>query len=198
VPVDVLLWDFGDTLVDERWMRRSPAGCPEWEAAWAGVMAELAGRWDVGAIDMGAVFDAMAVRCGMPREDVHAHARWCCEHVDVREHAWRLASERRRPQALVTVNPDLFTELVVPQLGLRDVFDVVVASHQVGSDDKNELCAIALDRLGFDGPRSSALLVDNRLDLIDAWRAVGGAGYLVGDDRNLAEDLRMLLGDARP
>ena len=24
----VLLWDFGDTLVDERWMLRAPATCP--------------------------------------------------------------------------------------------------------------------------------------------------------------------------
>jgi hypothetical protein len=43
VPVDVLLWDFGDTLVDERWMRRSPADRPEWAAGWAEVMADLAG-----------------------------------------------------------------------------------------------------------------------------------------------------------
>ena len=27
MSISVLLWDFGDTLVDERWMRRAPSGC---------------------------------------------------------------------------------------------------------------------------------------------------------------------------
>ncbi len=38
----MLLWDFGQTLVDERWMRRSPIGCATWESSWADVMADLA------------------------------------------------------------------------------------------------------------------------------------------------------------
>jgi len=33
VSAAVLLWDFGDTLVDERWMLRAPASCPGWPSA---------------------------------------------------------------------------------------------------------------------------------------------------------------------
>ena len=51
----VLLWDFGDTLVDERWMRRAPAGVPAWEAAWTSVMDDLADDWNVGAVDSATV-----------------------------------------------------------------------------------------------------------------------------------------------
>jgi hypothetical protein len=38
----VLLWDFGDTLVDERWMVRAPATCPTWPAASSGSPSRLA------------------------------------------------------------------------------------------------------------------------------------------------------------
>jgi hypothetical protein len=53
---DVLLWEFGDTLVDERWMRQCPADCPGWEEASVAVMAELADAWNVGAVRSPEVF----------------------------------------------------------------------------------------------------------------------------------------------
>jgi phosphoglycolate phosphatase-like HAD superfamily hydrolase len=108
-----------------------------------------------------------------------------------------LASERRLPQALVTVNPDLFADFVVPAHGLDDVFDVIVMSFEELTDDKPTLCDIALDRLGFTGPRSDALLIDNRRDLVEAWRDVGGTGYWFQSDQQLRADLpSLLLSDA--
>ena len=124
----VLLWDFGDTLVDERWMRTPPVGCPTWEAAWLEVMAHSADRWNLGAVTSTQIFDALSVRTGMAREQVEAHARRCCEQLVFNETAWRVAKERWLPQALVTVNPDLFTDHVVPVHGLTAVFDVIVVS----------------------------------------------------------------------
>ncbi len=180
----MLLWDFGDTLVDERWMHAAPAGCPGWTAAWHAVMAEHARGWNVGSIGMPEVFEALADRTGLAPSAVASHARSCCERVAFHPAAWSAARERRRPQAIVTVNPDLFAELVVPAHGLDDVFDVLVTSCAEGTDDKVVLCERALERLGFEGPRSEALLIDNRADLVAAWEATGGAGYtFTGDDR---------------
>jgi phosphoglycolate phosphatase-like HAD superfamily hydrolase len=124
---------------------------------------------------------------------VKSHARTCCERLLFNETAWRLASERRLPQALVTVNPDLFADFVVPAHGLDDVFDVIVMSFEELTDDKPTLCDIALDRLGFTGPRSDALLIDNRRDLVEAWRDVGGTGYWFQSDQQLRADLPSLL-----
>lgn len=36
---EVLLWDFGDTLVDERWMLQARDTCTTWAVAWADVMS---------------------------------------------------------------------------------------------------------------------------------------------------------------
>jgi FMN phosphatase YigB (HAD superfamily) len=184
----ILLWDFGDTLVDERWMRRAPDGCSGWEAAWVATMAELADGWNVGEVAAARVYEALATRTGLSADAVARHARACCEQITVHEEAWRVATERRQPQAIVTVNPDLFTDVVVPACALTSVFDVIVASHAEGTDDKVALCEIALDRLGYLGPRSDALLIDNRADLVEAWREAGGAGYWYRDDDEFASD----------
>jgi hypothetical protein len=75
VRTSVLLWDSGDTLADERWMRRAPDGCPTWETAWNAVMVEIADRWDVGRASSSEVFGALASQTGMtPRSGRGARA----------------------------------------------------------------------------------------------------------------------------
>jgi hypothetical protein len=59
---------------------------------------------------------------------------------------------------------------------------------------QTNVCEIALDRRRFDGDRSDALLIDNRLDLIEGWRNVGGAGYWFQSDERFRQDLPRLLG----
>jgi hypothetical protein len=87
------------------------------------------------------------------------------------------------------VNPDLFGDYVIPGFELDGIFDVVVTSFAEGTDDKTELCRVALTRLGFHGPLARALLIDNRADLVDAWQAVGGAGYRFRSDSKFARDV---------
>jgi hypothetical protein len=95
----------------------------------------------------------------------------------------------------VTVNPDLFAEHVVPGYRLDEVFDVIVVSYAERTADKSVLCRVALDRLESRGDCSNALLIDNRRDLVDAWRTVGGAGYWFESDEHFARDVDALLGD---
>lgn len=194
----MLLWDFGDTLVDERWMRRVPDGFPMWEKAWSAVMADMADDWNVGLVHAAEVFDALAHRTGMTPQAVEAHARLCCQRLDVNATAWRVASERRMPQAIVTVNPDLFADYIVGSYGLGAIFDEIVMSFAEGTADKSALCSRALDRLGFRGDRSKALLIDNRRDLVEAWTAAGGAGYWFHGDEAFEHDLPAILGHPWP
>jgi FMN phosphatase YigB (HAD superfamily) len=193
-PPAVLLWDFGDTLVDERWMLRAPDACPTWPAAWSEVMAIHADDWNLGAVRWPEIRSVLADRTGMALEDVDAHARRCCRLLKFNDTAWRVATERLLPQALVTVNPDLFADYVVGEHDLAAVFDVVVMSWAEQTAHKPALCDTALDRLGFSGARSDALLIDNRLDLVKAWRDAGGSGYWFQSDEQFAHDLRQLLG----
>jgi FMN phosphatase YigB (HAD superfamily) len=185
----VLLWDFGDTLVDERWMRRPPELCPAWPEVWVEAMEVHADDWNDGTIGRAEVFASLAERSGMSVADVETHARECCARLEFYRNAWRTATERRFRQALVTVNPDIFEEWLVPEYHLGTTFDAIVISSVERTNDKTELCDIALQRLGSGTRRSDALLIDNRLDLIEAWREAGGLGYWFRDDDQFARDL---------
>lgn len=189
----VLLWDFGDTLVDERWLYRPPESCPAWTEAWTDTMRQHGDGWSDGAIGRAVIFAAVADRTGMALADVERHARECCARLERHETAWRVATEHHASQALVTVNADLFGDWIVPTYGLAAMFDALVISCAERITDKNELCTIALDRLAFDGDRSEALLIDNRLDLVEAWRAHGGAAYWFQSDARFADDVSQLL-----
>jgi hypothetical protein len=61
----MLLWDFGDTLVDERWMRRAPAEFPDWADAWNTVMETCADDWNIGRACERDVFAEMSRRTGL-------------------------------------------------------------------------------------------------------------------------------------
>lgn len=190
----MLLWDFGDTLVDERWMLRPPASCPSWPDAWADVMHSLATDWEVGAITSRDVFSALADRTQLATSTIEAHAETCCSQLILHEAAWTIATERRSPQALVTVNPDLFAEYIVPAYRLTGTFDVIVTSFEERTADKVALCDVAIDRLGLPGSRPEALLIDNRRDLVDAWEAVGGSAYWYRSGTQFAHDAPNLFG----
>jgi phosphoglycolate phosphatase-like HAD superfamily hydrolase len=150
--------------------------------------------WNVGRLHERDVFAALAERTDMRVDEVERHADDCCRSIVYNRAAWRVATEQRRPQALVTVNPDLFVSRVVPAHGLAEVFEVIVVSCVEGTADKVRLCEEALDRLGFDGDRRDALLIDNRADLVDAWRSSGGSAYCYRDDAGFDAVLPDLLG----
>jgi FMN phosphatase YigB (HAD superfamily) len=194
VTIAVVLWDFGDTLVDERWMLQAPPDFAEWPTAWTDVVTERAHDWNIGRLTEADIFRELADRTRMTLPEIESHAAACCRSIRFHPAAWRAATERRRPQALVTVNPDLFVERVSTPYRLHEHFDAVVVSCIERTDDKNELCRIALDRLGFTGPRSEALLIDNRHDLTDAWTCQGGTVYDFRSDDQFEIDWPGVLG----
>jgi hypothetical protein len=94
VSVSLLLWDFGDTLVDEHWMRRAPRPCSTWGRSWVEVTTDLADAWNAGAVTSAQVFEAMADRTGMSVQGVELHARDCCQQIVFHTAAWRYARQR--------------------------------------------------------------------------------------------------------
>jgi FMN phosphatase YigB (HAD superfamily) len=178
-----LLWDFGDTLVDQRWLWPSPEGAPGWTARYQALPgSDLDTRWNVGEATTEELAAAFALDLGCTPEALMSHMEQRCSEVQFCEHAWAAARAHTRPQAIVTVNSDVFSRFVVPKYALDSVFDVIVTSWEAHTLDKARLCEIALERLGGSDP-AEALLIDNIEANVEAWRARGGQAYLfVSDD----------------
>src|SRR5205085_4662391 len=118
----------------------------------------------------------LAAELGITTDAVMSHIEARCRDLRFFEHAWAAARARTLPQAIVTLNPDLFTRFVSPNYELDSVFHVIVTSWQEHTRDKARLCEIALERLGGEDP-AAALLIDNIEANVDSWRARGGQTY---------------------
>jgi FMN phosphatase YigB (HAD superfamily) len=183
-----LLWDFGDTLADQRWMWPSPEGVPGWTARFLALIdTELDERWLRGETTTAELAAIFAADLGTTSEVLIAHIEQRCRDVQFYEHAWATARSRRLPQAIVTLNPDLFSSLIAPNYGLDAVFDEIVTSWEEHTLDKARLCEIALERLGGQDP-GEALLIDNIEANVDSWRSLGGQAYLFLGDDEFASD----------
>jgi beta-phosphoglucomutase-like phosphatase (HAD superfamily) len=175
--IRALLWDFGDTLADERWMLAPPKDEPRWGEAWLATMEALGPRWSVGTATSAEVAADVAARLGWPVERANAHMRACCGRIAFYPGVRELIARAPVPQALVTVNPDIFSEVVAPAYGLAGMFATIVTSWEEGVADKAALAAAAMRRLGADLTPPECLLIDNLEPNVTAWRAVGGRAH---------------------
>lgn len=191
-----VLFDFGDTLAREPFCVIAPAGVPDWEARVLATYDEdgLCDRWCAGDVGFAEVVARVAARCGLDEATTRAAMEHDWRNLRLNEVVFGFARELGGAgrAAVVTVNPDAFTELIAPHYGVDRDFPVVVASWQERNNDKTALCEIALERFGAPGELATALLVDNRADNVEAFRSRGGEAYLFTDDAAFARDLPLL------
>jgi FMN phosphatase YigB (HAD superfamily) len=188
--VTVVLFDFGGTLADEHWMRAAEPPFPGFGAAYHRERDVATKEWDCGRISTDELADRIAQHLGVDAAAVRAHIGVLCRQLVFFDSVMAYARRRRRasrPQALVTVNPDLFAD-IVEHYRLDDLFDAIVVSSTEQTDDKLVLCERALRRL--DTSITDALLIDNLAANVAAFRDAGGQAYHFVDDTTFAADLQ--------
>ena len=194
---NLILWDFGDTLADERWLLAPMVGRPDWPKLYRERVADaaLGSLWNKGAISMKDVAADLAGALAVSVDSVIAHMDACSRRVQFFPRVMAFVEGCVTPQAIVTVNPDLFTNVVVPQYRLDRHVDLIVASWQQGTEDKSALCECAIAQLGIAAPLRECLLVDNRADNVADWRSKGGTAYhFRGEDAFCEEFVPMITG----
>ena len=195
--VRCLLWDFGDTLCDERFLHEVESNIAGWSEVWAAFAPRgLHAEWYVGERAIEEVARVGAREIDANPDSIVTHMRDACRHIRTFEQTLAFARSRPLPQAIVTINPDLFNPDIVPALELDRWFDPIVTSWEERTLDKAELCDLALARMEGEFDRSEALLIDNKQANVEDWRRRGGRGYVYRDDATFAADLAsgVLLG----
>ena len=89
------------------------------------------------------------------------------------------------------MNPDIFTEVIVPHYTLTKSFDPIITSWQEKELNKADLCDITMERLSIE--RSGMLLIDNIKGNIDEWLARGGKGYWYRGESSFVNDITVFL-----
>lgn len=183
--VECLLWDFGDTLCDELSLWRAS---PEWMEVSRSFDDGLGAAWSRGDIDTRGFVAELAKRMPLTEVEILAHLR----RTDLFEFfpfTYAFFRDRHLPQAIVTVNPVFFSEVIVPACAFDEVTDAIVVSGQERTIDKGELCRRALERMNLGCDPSRALLIDNKQSNLDAWARHGGIGYLYTTDSAFRRDV---------
>jgi hypothetical protein len=183
--VECLLWDFGDTLCDELSLWRAS---PEWMEVYRSFDDGLGAAWSLGDLDTRGFVAELAMRMPLTEAEILAHLK----RTDLFEFfpfTYAFFRDRHRPQAIVTVNPAFFSEVIVPSYALDEVTDAIVVSGEEKTIDKGELCRRALRRMKLGCDPSHALLIDNKKSNLDAWARHGGIGYLYTTDSTFRQDV---------
>ena len=193
-PIRCLLWDFGDTLCDERFIWSSG---PDWMEVYRSFDDSGVGAsWSLGELNTREFAKRLSKQMNRDAASIVAHMIERCNHIRFFEKTYAFFKARHLPQAIVTVNPDLFSEVIVPLCGFDVDCEAIVTSWQEGTFDKNILNRLALERMGLlddtceDGAcdNANALLIDNKKSNIEAWLGIGGAGYHYTNDETFERD----------
>jgi hypothetical protein len=183
--VRCLLWDFGDTLCDELSLWRVTPG---WMEVYRSFDDGLGAAWNRGDLDTRGFAGALAKRMPLTELEILTHLR----RTDLLEFfpfTYAFFRDHHLPQAIVTVNPTFFTEVIVPACGFDEVTDAIVVSGQERTIDKGELCRRALQRMDLGCDPSQALLIDDKQSNLDAWAGHGGIGYRYTTDLAFEQDV---------
>jgi hypothetical protein len=183
--IQCLLWDFGDTLCDELSLWRVSPG---WMEVYRSFDDGLGAASNLGELDTRGFVAELAKRMPLTEVEILAHLRRT-ELFRFFPFTYAFFRDRHLPQAIVTVNPAFFSELIVPGCAFDEVTDAIVVSGQERTTDKGELCRRALDRMNLGCDPSEALLIDNKQSNLDAWARHGGIGYLHTTDSAFRQDV---------
>ena len=186
--LECVLWDFGNTLAQEALWHPSEE-LPTWPVAFEPVFAIHGDDWNAGRITDAEFTNFMAERLDVPAEIVRSDLEQRCASIAFFEESLRVVQACPLPQAVVTVNPQLFSELIVPRYPIFERFEFIVTSWEEGSLDKAELCSVALSRFKAAFAPSAALLIDNVSENVRSWEQRGGQGYVFRGGNAINSDL---------
>lgn len=160
-------------------MTKAPAQLSNWtdiyrQLIWEG---QLGIDWYLGKVGTEEIASHFTRLLPVNRKYIADHMKRRCKDVKFFDHAMKAVQSCGLPQAIVTINSDIFSKQVVPNYRLNQLFEAIVTSWEEKTLDKSDLCDIALLRLGGVSDRSGALLIDNRIENVESWRARGGIAY---------------------
>lgn len=180
--IDLVCWDYGDTLVDQTFMRLAPDGVPEWSAVYESLLDERLAwldEWEHGRATIHDLIEPLAERLPMmTRAEISRHLRAVWQRIEwfPIAHRWLAALDGKVLQAIVTVNPFEFSGISAV-CGLDPLVDLIVTSADVADLSKVTMAERARDLLGLPSGLGSTLLIDNMAHNTEAFTAAGGLAY---------------------
>ncbi|HWL07062.1 MAG TPA: hypothetical protein VNQ76_01480 [Planctomicrobium sp.] len=137
-------------------------------------------RWMAGTWTARDVAVWLSSHTGRNAVDIEIELRRGCACMSLNASVMELVQDTRSKglkSALVTINADVFTKVVVPTQNLHEFFDVIVNSADQREIDKRQLWKHAFCLLGPEAGYSNSLLIDDSKKSVEWFREAGGTAY---------------------
>ena len=178
--IDAVVFDYGFTISSEYYFNIPHPRVPQWRKLIQEFVFSdecVTSDWMTGSIGLRDIAGILQDRTGEDPEPLLAYLRDGCrrlkENHAVVEFAWKL-KEHAIPIALVTVNFDVFSDVIVPEHGYDKLFDVILNSCDYGEIDKRVLWPIAFSKLGKHIEYGNSLLIEAGEEKPQQFRDAGG------------------------
>lgn len=193
--VKCIVFDFAGTLCSEGYFHELE---PEYYEAVGSILfgknsSTWADPWMTGELSSSDIADHLATLWPLSRDDILSSLRKGCSHMTFNPAVWEFALRQHEAGlklALVTVNADIFTEVVAPAHGLDKVFQVIVNSADYGHTCKEVLFRKAFELLGAGYAFPNSLLIDDSEGAVDCFEKLGGIACRYAGDAAFCEWVR--------
>ncbi|MBU1049223.1 hypothetical protein KKG90_04280 [Candidatus Bipolaricaulota bacterium] len=174
-----VFFDFAGTLAPGRYFE--PLGQPSLDAVGELVFGDnsvqWADPWMRGELASEDIVSYLSDHLPEARDVIQSALQRGCLDMSLNPAVYEFALQQRiagRKTALVTMNMDVFSDIVVPAHGLGDLFDLVLNTADYRTLDKSTLWCKALDEFGSEYSFAKSLLVDDSPEMIALFRSLGG------------------------
>ncbi len=123
----------------------------------------------------------------LPLNQVLDYMHEGCNHLSFNSAVYDFAiycKQQGIKTVLVTVNMDIFSEIVVPKYELKNLFEVIINSADFECSDKNVLWKIGFDQLVGNINYHNSLLIEDSKKNIKKFRRNGGFVHQYLNDNN--------------
>ena len=187
-----VVFDWGGTLSSEPYFRISPPDAPNWqEILHEEILSPESGLfddWMEGKLGVDDIAGALSGHTALSAAAIADLMREGCRGLKLNSAVAgfaRSVKQRWVKSTLVTGNIDVFSEIIVPDLGLEDLFDVIVNSWDYRETRKELLCEMAFRRLGDGIGFENTLFIEDNARNVDLFRRRGGMVHHYVDDEGL-------------
>lgn len=194
-PSDIraVIIDFGFTLSSDFYFRELGSQYSERITALVFSNDSKIGRqWMGGLVTSKDVAGYLSDHLNISASEIYRALAQGCSRMSFNQAVLDFARNQKsegRKLALVTVNADIFGEVIVPSHGLDGEFDTIVSSSDFGAElpSKQRLWDAAFDALGTEFGYANSLLIEDTRREVELFRALGGAAYRYRNDSDFSD-----------
>jgi len=194
--VKAVIFDYGLTIGCEYYFNKPHPKIPNWNELIQEVSfknSEFSDRWMMGEKRTQNIAEILSQRTGVSRFEIEEYLRNGCRSIKENPQVISFARYLRAnqfPICMVTVNCDIFNEVIIPSHGYSEVFPVIVNSCDFGTIDKSLLWPVALGRMSPPVNYSDCLLIEDKKSEIEQFIGLGGSAIHYVGDVNFREEIQ--------